>query len=151
MPGVDGLSVACDAPALVVVPPRRYLMVDGRGDPARSPAFGAAVLALHAAAGGGAPLEALWWVEDEDVLYLDAPRDAWRWTLLVAQAGRARVPAPLRRETLDEGLAVQVLHTDPPAVDRLHEFVFDNGYRIRGRHHEIFRRDGPSILRVPIE
>jgi hypothetical protein len=151
---VDSLYVAREAPALVVVPPRRYLMIDGRGDPAVSSSFGAAVRALHRAAGAGAPLEALWWVDDDEVLYLDAPRDTWRWTLLVAQPGRARLPrvaAPLRRETLDEGLSVQVLHTGPEAVDRLHEFVVANGYRLRGRHHEIFRRRQPSIIRVPVE
>jgi len=151
---VDSLYVASDAPALVVVPPRRYLMVDGRGDPAASSTFGAAARALHRAAGEAAPLEALWWVDDEDVLYLDAPRETWRWTLLVAQPPRARlprVPAPLRRETLDEALAVQIRHAEPAAVDRLHEFVVDNGYRVRGRHHEIFRRAQPSILRVPVE
>jgi hypothetical protein len=151
---VDSLYVAREAPALVVVPPRRYLMIDGHGDPAASVAFGAAVRALHRTAGTAAPLEALWWVDDDEVLYLDAPRGTWRWTLLVAQPRTARplrVAAPVRRDTLDEGLSVQVLHCDAGAVDRLHEFVVDNGYRLRGRHHEIFRRRGPSIIRVPVE
>ena len=151
---MDSLYVARDAPELVVVPSRRYLMVDGLGDPTTSPMFGAAVRALHGAAGVAAPLEALWWVDDDDGLYLDAPRDTWRWTLLVAQPEqlrRQRLAAPLRRETLDEGLSVQLLHTGPEAVDRLHEFVLDNGYRLRGRHHEIFRRRQPSIIRVPVE
>ena len=136
------MAVLCTAPTLVVVPPRRYLMVDGCGDPATSPAFGAAVRSLHRAAGGAAPLEALWWVDDDDVLYVDAPRETWRWTLLVAH-GRG-VP-------LDEGLSVQIEHTGPEAFDRLHEFVVDNGYRLRGRHHEIFRRRRPSIIRLPVE
>lgn len=149
---MDSLYVARGAPELVVVPPRRYLMVDGCGDPTGSPAFGAAVRALHGAAGAAAPLEALWWVDDDDAVYLDAPRNTWRWTLLVAQPERLRrLAPPLRRETLDEGLSVQVLHTGPEAVDRLHAFVLDNGYRLRGRHHEIFRRRQASIIRVPVE
>jgi hypothetical protein len=139
---VDTLTVLQAAPALVVVPPCRYLMVDGCGDPATSSAFGAAVRSLHRASGAAAPLEALWWVDDDDVLYVDAPRETWRWTLLVAHA---------RGVSLDEGLSVQVVHDGLESFDRLHEFVVDNGYRVRGRHHEIFRRRQPSIIRLPVE
>jgi hypothetical protein len=47
---------------------------------------------------------------------------------------------------LEEGPCVQVLHRGPvdeqgPAIERLHRFVADSGYRLRGRHHEIYLAD----------
>src|SRR5687768_289677 len=63
---------------LIDVPPQRYLMVDGRGDPNTAPEYGQAVSALYGVAyklkflskrelGRDyvvMPLEALWWSDD---------------------------------------------------------------------------------------
>jgi hypothetical protein len=82
---------------------------------------------------------------------------------------KARATAPaidrLRLESLDEGRCVQVLHVGPyddegPVLDSLHhEFVPSHGFRMTGKHHEIYlsdaRRADPAklrtILRQPIE
>lgn len=67
-------------------------------------------------------------------------------------------------ETFHEGLSAQIMHVGPysdeaPTIQRLHEFVEQNGYKLRGRHHEIYlsdpRRSKPenikTIIRHPVE
>ena len=67
-------------------------------------------------------------------------------------------------ETFHEGLSAQIMHRGPyseegPTVMRLHEFITGEGYRMRGRHHEIYlsdpRRSKPenikTIIRQPVE
>ncbi len=67
-------------------------------------------------------------------------------------------------EAFHEGLSAQVMHRGPyseegPTIRRLHEFIMEEGYRMRGRHHEIYlsdpRRSKPenmkTIIRQPVE
>jgi hypothetical protein len=71
--------------------------------------------------------------------------------------GLAALPK-LRLESYDEGLSVQILHIGPyddegPTLDRLHhEFIPENGYEMRGKHHEIYlsdvRKVAPEKLRT---
>jgi hypothetical protein len=86
-------------PSLLTIPPLQYLCLDGRGDPNRSPDFGAAMQALYALAYGikfaakkqNPPLdftvmalEALWWAEDMNAFSLDK-RDDWLWRSVILQ------------------------------------------------------------------
>ena len=70
----------------------------------------------------------------------------------------------LRLESFREGRSAQVLHVGPfseegPAIERLHRFIEENGYRRRDKHREIYlsdlRRAAPerlkTIIRQPIE
>jgi hypothetical protein len=70
----------------------------------------------------------------------------------------------LRFERFHEGLCVQIMHVgpyaeEPPTIEKMHAFARDNGYRLRGKHHEIYlgdpRRAKPerlkTVLRHPIE
>ncbi len=67
-------------------------------------------------------------------------------------------------ETFHEGLSAQIMHKGPyseegPTVMRLHEFITEEGYKMRGRHHEIYlsdpQRSKPenikTIIRQPVE
>lgn len=67
-------------------------------------------------------------------------------------------------ETFHEGLSAQMLHVgsyseEGPTIEMLHDFIKENEYNMRGRHHEIYlsdpRRTAPerlrTILRQPIE
>ena len=59
----------------------------------------------------------------------------------------------LKLETFHEGLSAQILHVGPYSEEgstgmRLHEFIKESGYRMRGIHHEIYMSD---IRRVPLE
>ncbi|MFQ6096111.1 MAG: GyrI-like domain-containing protein [Armatimonadota bacterium] len=127
------------------------------------------------------PLEGLWWTEGAGEFRFD-DRDQWRWTLMVMQpepvtaglfaraveqvARKKDLPAlsEVRFESLHEGLSAQMLHVGPYSAEQatistLHEFVREQGRRLRGRHHEIYlsdpRRTAPerlkTILRHPIQ
>ncbi len=82
---------------LVDVPPTRYLMVDGRGDPNTSPDFAAAIEALYPVAYKAKfaskrelgrdyvvmPLEGLWTADDPASFTTRRDKSAWAWTLMI--------------------------------------------------------------------
>ena len=131
---------------------------------------------------GVLPLEGLWWAADGRDFLMDQ-RDNWRWTMMIRQpewvtaelieAARAQVikkggdaapqAAKARFEELNERLAAQIMHigpydAEPPVIARLHAFVADQGYRLTGKHHEIYmgdpNRTAPeklkTVLRHPV-
>jgi hypothetical protein len=76
-------------------------------------------------------------------------------------AKKKELPAlPLMRfEDFHEGLSVQILYIGPyadegPTIARMHEHVIGKGYRLHGKHHEIYlgdpRRSAPEKLRTII-
>lgn len=124
-------------------------------------------------------LEALWWVEG-GTFDLKRP-EGWRWTAMMLQPGhftgemfqearaqlRKKQPGPeldrLRFETFHEGLCLQLMYIgpysdEPVSPDKMYAFGRDNGYALRGKHHEIYladpRRAEPAklktVLRQPL-
>ncbi len=125
--------------------------------------------------------EGLWWVEDMSQFSLERKED-WLWTMMIMQPDAVtpqlfdrmvsetmkKKPLPglerLRLERFREGLCAQIMHIGPysaeaPTIQKLHRFIAENGYRLCGRHHEIYlgdpNRSAPeklrTILRQPIE
>jgi hypothetical protein len=180
-------------PAIVEVPELAFLMVDGRGAP-ESEAYQEAIQALYGTAYTlkfavrnadadrdfkVAPLEGLWWGDEErpGLADLQADRDAWSWRMMIAlpdevtaaevaaaaEAAARKRPSPaagrVRLERFAEGLAAQIMHHGPyseeaPTIERLHAWVEEQGYELRGRHHEIYlgdpRRAAPERLKTVI-
>ena len=178
-------------PALVEVPEMAFLMVDGSDDPNTSEEYADAVEALYAVSytvkfsvkkGPDGidfkvmPLEGLWW-SDDMTDFLEGRREAWKWTMMIAQpevatparvedaiaeAGRKKDLPALGRFRFDrfhEGLCAQTMHVGPysaerPTIEALHGFIADEGYERRGKHHEIYlgdpRRTAPERLRTII-
>jgi hypothetical protein len=160
------------------LPPMRYLMVDGRGDPDTAPAYADALAALYpvayrvkfAAKAAGhdyvvPPLEALWWADDPAAFTSRRDKTQWRWTVMLLVPDwvddatvAAEVADPVRVETLAEGRCVQTLHVGPyddegPVLAEMHDrFIPDAGLAMTGRHHEIYlndaRRTAPERLRT---
>jgi len=126
-----------------------------------------------------APLEGLWWADTEapSMDALRADRDSWNWTMMIAvpdgvtaaevtaaaEAAARRRPLPaadrIRLERFEEGLAAQIMHVGPysaeaPTIAALHAFVEEQGYALRGRHHEIYlgdpQRAAPERLKTVI-
>jgi hypothetical protein len=122
------------------------------------------------------PLEGLWWVEDMDQFTMD-DKDAWSWTMMIMQPpwvtpdhveeARAEtrrkkdLPAlsSLRFAPYHEGLSVQILYVGPydeegPTIARMHAYAKEQGYTLRGKHHEIYlsdpRRTAPERLKTVI-
>jgi len=123
-------------------------------------------------------LEGLWWVEGEEFdisTAWEAFTDRWVYTLVImqpdhitpvmfadalAQAAWKR-PNPalarLRLASFREGLCVQTMHigpyaTEPATNERMHNWADENGYRLAGKHHEIYlgdpRRADPEKLKT---
>jgi len=120
-------------------------------------------------------LEGLWWSEgggfDVD------KRNSWQWTLMVVlpefvtpklfadsvkEVKAKKNPPGLEKAHLvpfAEGLCAQTMHVGPYSTEsetiaRLDAFVKDRGYKMVGKHHEIYmgdpRRAAPSKLKTII-
>jgi len=126
---------------IVDVPPLRYLMIDGHGDPNTQP-YADAVSTLFPVAYKlkfmskkeldrdyvVMPLEAQWWSDDMASFTSDRDKSRWDWTAMIlvpawitdgqferALAAATEAPArdELRLDTLTEGRCVQTLHLGP--------------------------------------
>ena len=99
---VGALYAARRDPAMVRVPALKYLVITGRGDPAKGKEFQEAIQALYALAytlkfsgkpGSRQrampvlPLDALWWMPGRKGFPANAPRSAWRWQAMLAVPG----------------------------------------------------------------
>lgn len=174
---------------IVEVPRLSFLMVDGRGDPNTAAEYATALQWLFTlsytlkfqskASGrdyGVAPLEGLWWAEDE-TRFAQTDKSDWLWTAMIMQpdwidaealAGampkaRAKLgepPASLRLDAFEEGLSVQIMHIGPYSAEaetiaRQHQdFLPANGLVENGHHHEIYisdpARTAPEKLKTVI-
>lgn len=139
-------------PALVELPPLRYLMVDGQGDPNTATAYHEAVETLYPVAYAirkavidatgdrytVMPLEGLWWTPDM-ADFTTADKGAWHWTLLL----RAPPPASARRAA--EVLAATVAARDLPAGDRIRVGTLDEGAAAQVLHRGPYADEAPTI------
>lgn len=131
------------------------------------------------------PLEGLWWVkggQNDQAEFVKQEKDSWFWTMMIhqppvvtpewvetaRQQALAKKGAPIRIpeirfENYHEGLSVQLMHIGPyseegPNIARIHAFALSQGYRLEGKHHEIYlgdpRRAAPeklqTVVRQPI-
>jgi len=127
------------------------------------------------------PLEGLWWTDDPGQFSM-SDKGVWKWTAMIMQPEYVTPELfvgalvevkkkkdltaldKVRFESYQEGLSVQIMHLGPyaaekPTVARLYSFIKDNGYRLNGRHHEIYlsdpRKSAPeklkTVLRQPIQ
>lgn len=130
---------------------------------------------------GVPPLEGLWWADDMAV-FSTGEKDKWKWTVMimqpeyvtedlfdkaVQQVEKKKNPPALSKikfEGYHEGLSAQVMHLGPyseegPTIQKLHDFIKEKGYELRGKHHEIYlsdpRRSAPeklkTIIRQPVK
>lgn len=105
-------------------------------------------------------LEGLWWVRDGE-FYITV-KDNWDYTVMILQPdhitadmfteavaqmrkkkGDQPAFARLRLEAFEEGRCVQIMHigpytTEPATVEKMQAFANEHGYRMSGKHHEIY-------------
>jgi hypothetical protein len=127
------------------------------------------------------PLEGLWWVEDMTQFSMEN-KDSWKWTAMIMQPAYVTQQlveeavkqvekkkglsslSDMRFEAFHEGTAAQIMYfgsysEEALTIDKIHGFIRDQGYRLRGKHHEIYlsdpRRTAPhklkTIIRQPFE
>jgi hypothetical protein len=126
------------------------------------------------------PLEGLWWVEGSEGFDFNVKVN-WCWTSMIMQpqpvtrnevveaideAKEKKDPPALQKirfESFREGYSVQIMHIGPfseeqPTIDKLHSYAEEQGFRLRGKHHEIYlsdpRRTAPekikTVIRQPV-
>ncbi len=140
----------------VEVPPLKYLMVDGEGDPNTSQAYAQAVEALFSVSytakfmvkkGPQAldysvmPLEGLWWADDMAV-FADNDKAKWKWTMMILQ------PDLVANDIIDAALAEVRRKKKLPGIDRLRLENFSEGLCAQILHIGPFCEEGPTIERL---
>ncbi|MGG7604271.1 GyrI-like domain-containing protein [Massilia sp. BKSP1R2A-1] len=140
----------------VDVPPLRFLMIDGEGDPNTSPAYARAVEALFSVSytakfmlkkGPAAidyavmPLEGLWWADDLSS-FISNDRTQWKWTMMINQ------PDLVEDSVIHAALAQVGEKKRLPALDALRLETFHEGRCAQVLHVGPFSEEGPTIARV---
>ena len=129
------------------------------------------------------PLEGIWWWDDGEAFLFEKapPKEKWNWISMIVVPDwvtaemleelrpelikkKGKGVAKVKLEKIDEGLSAQILYIgsysdEERSIRTLHAFVAEKGYRLRGRHHEIYmgdpRRSAPeklkTIIRHPVE
>ncbi len=122
------------------------------------------------------PLEGLWYMENMEE-FSSSNKNDWLWTAMIMMPDfitselfeqsrdvlkKKKNPArlnDLRLEKYEEGISVQILYTgsysdEGPTIDAMHKFAFENGYKLKGKHHEIYlgdpRKTAPEKLKTVI-
>ncbi|MFZ2088575.1 MAG: GyrI-like domain-containing protein [Desulfobaccales bacterium] len=118
-------SASADTIGIIEVPPLKYLMAEGQGDPNTAPAFQQAAETLFRLSytlkfmmkkeqgldWTVMPLEGLWCADDL-AAYAEDRRDEWKWTLMILQ------PDFITRENLDRAAElVRSKKGAPPLYD----------------------------------
>ncbi|MFE7405672.1 GyrI-like domain-containing protein [Isoptericola sp. NPDC057559] len=143
---------ATTTPALVTVPPRPFLMVDGAGDPNTEPAYREAVETLYPLAyavraavkraTGNAytvlPLEGLWWADDLSRFSVDA-KDRWRWTMMIG------LPDPVQHVDAPALVSRVAREKDLPAGHLVRLEHFGDGDAAQVLHVGPFATEGPTV------
>lgn len=127
------------------------------------------------------PLEGLWWMDDMRK-FTTLNKDEWKWTMMIMQPQfvtaelveiaidemlkkkKLTARPNVRFEKFNEGKAAQIMHVGPfseegPTIQKVHDFILENGFQLSGKHHEIYLSDirkakpekWKTIIRQPFE
>ncbi|MBC9733478.1 GyrI-like domain-containing protein [Nocardioides marmotae] len=139
------------------LPPRRYLAVDGHGDPNTAPEYAAALGALYPAAYAVKalaraeldrdhvvpPLEALWWADDMERFTTARDKSQWSWTVLLL------VPDWVPDELVSRALErVGRKRPRPAALDAVRLLGLAEGRCVQTLHVGPYDDEGPVLARL---
>jgi hypothetical protein len=140
----------------VTVPPLKYLMIDGRGDPNTSQEYAQAVEALFGVSYTAKfsvkkgvqktdyavmPLEGLWWADDMGA-FIARDKANWNWTMMILQ------PSFVRDEVIREAISEVDRKKKLPALRRLRLEEFAEGRCAQTLHIGPFSEEGPTIAKL---
>ncbi len=141
----------------LIVPPMRYLMIDGHGDPNTAPAFAEAVAALYPLAYAlkfaskrelgrdyvVPPLEGLWWAEDMSAFTSARDKSRWSWTLMLL------VPEWITPELVAATAAAVAAGKQPPQrLDEVRLEWLDEGRCVQTLHVGSFDAEAETLARL---
>jgi len=143
----------------LVVPPQRFLAVDGSGDPNTAVAYVEAVEALYSVAytvkfaskSAGrdlvvGPLEGLWYAEDASV-FSARDKAAWSWTMLISQPDwveDAQIHEAIAAARSKAAAKKKLL----PALDLLRIEQLDEGLSAQLLHVGSYDDEAPALARL---
>ncbi|KQP53992.1 GyrI-like domain-containing protein [Agreia sp. Leaf283] len=138
----------------VVVPPLKYLAVEGAGDPNTAPAYAAAIEALFstsytlkfASKARGrdyvvAPLEALWTADDPSA-FVSRDKTSWQWTALINQ------PEWITDDDVAAAIEASAVKKPNPALSLTRLITLDEGRSIQILHVGSYDEEGPTLARL---
>ncbi len=142
--------------SLVDVPPLRYLMADGHGDPNSAPEYAQAVQALYAVAyklkflsknqtGQDyvvMPLEGLWWAADMSAFTTAHDKTAWDWTMMILQ------PDWITQEMLEDVAGQLARQKALPALPRVRLETYHEGLAVQILHIGSYEEEAPVLQRL---
>jgi hypothetical protein len=149
-------KVSAEEIAQVTVPPLKYLMVDGKGDPNTSQEYVQAVEALFSvsytakfAVKKGAqktdyavmPLEGLWWADDLSA-FITRDKANWNWTMMILQ------PSFVPDEAIMDAISTVGRKKNLPALHKLRLEEFSEGRCAQILHIGPFSAEGPTIAKL---
>lgn len=140
---------------ILEVPPARYLLIDGEGDP-NTPVFAEATEALYPLAytlkfasrrehGRDfvvPPLEGLWWADDMAAFTARRDKTRWSWTLLIMQ------PEWIEPAFVEQAREAVRAKAAPPRLDDIRFEMLDEGLSVQTLHLGPFDDEGPVLARM---
>lgn len=153
---LDGYRAKPSQFQLVDLPPRRYLMVDGSGDPNTSRSYAAALEALYPVAYAlkfeskrelgrdyvVPPLEGLWWADDMSTFTSARDKSMWSWTMMLL--------IPEWVPDAAAGDVIERVRTEraPARIDDVRSSVLAEGLCVQALHRGSFDGEGPVLARM---
>ncbi len=146
-------------PEFVEVPPMRFIVVEGKGDPNTSKEYQDAIGALYSVAYTAKftlkkaakekdfvvmPLESLWWSEERED-FANAPKSEWSWKAMIMVP--KHVDETVVRETISQ-LKKKGKDKDLPGLARLKLEEFEEGNSAQIMHIGPYSAERPTIEKL---
>jgi hypothetical protein len=143
-------------PSLVDVPPFKFLMIDGHGDPNNSPEYQEAISDLYTLAYtikfkvkkgpqavdfGVNALEGLWWVPDMSLFSME-DKSSWDWTMMILQ------PELVTPELFAEARLEAAKKKPLAALQKIRLEIFHEGLSAQIMYVGPYAAEGPTIARL---
>ena len=139
--------------SIVEVPPMKFLMIDGKGDPNSSKDYKEAVEVLYGLSYTlkfscrknlekdyvVPPLEGLWWADDMEN-FQSLSKDEWKWTSLIMQ------PDFITEQLVREAFEDVKLKKNPPALSKVRFETFNEGLTAQIMHIGPYAEEEPTII-----
>ena len=151
----DLYTASAKSPAIIEVPPMKFLMIDGQGDPQSQP-FQEAIQTLYGMSFTAKfmlkkdtstpdyvvpPLEGLWYTQDMADFDLNE-KGKWKWTLMIMQ------PEWFTQEAYEEARETLEKKKNPPALSRLRFETFHEGKSAQIMHIGPYDAEAATIRQL---
>lgn len=141
--------------SIVTVPPLKYLMVDGEGDPNTSPEYVAAIEALYGVSytlkfmsktdlGQDyvvPPLEGLWWADDMSA-FAKGRKASWKWTAMIM------VPEWITKAMVKQAVKSVSAKKENTKLAVLRHEILKEGKSVQILHVGPYDKEGPMLSKM---